>query len=540
MSKEQKQSFVKGAAILSISTFIVKILGLAFSIPIANIVSVQGMSYFYTAYDIFLIFMVISSSGIPTAISRMVGTSIDAGRKDDAEKVHKVALYCYLIIGFVGMLIMSVFAEQTAGLMGNPNAKLSIVALAPTTFFISIASIYRGYFQGKSNMIPSGVSQIIEATTKVFIGVSLAIIVLRLTSSDELTSAAAITAVPISSFFAVVFLIYYKFKQNKREAYKFNKKNVTLRTKSIVIELFRFSIPIIIGVSLLQIIDAADMVLVMNRLQDSVGMTIDQAEWARGVLGHTRKFFDLPTSFIMPLAISLLPVLSVAIINNRQKDVKRYSNNSIKLTILFAMPATIGMIIFAKPICELLLINRPEAVASTAELLSVISIAVVINSSISITTAILNSFAKTTIPIRNVLIGGVIKLMLTYILVGIPEINVMGSAISTVISYTIMLILNVFSVKKLLPDMNGYFKTLFKPLLSSVAMGIGSYAFYLLLTMFIPSYIAIIPSIFVALALYVLFAIIFKALAYDDIIMLPKGKTLARILKIKKTELDIK
>ncbi|MFI3207343.1 MAG: polysaccharide biosynthesis protein [Clostridia bacterium] len=537
MSKEEKQGFMKGAAILSVTTFLVKLLGLAFSVPIANIVSTEGMSYFYTAYDIFIIFLLLSTSGIPVAVSRMVSTSFAQGEKANAEKIHKVTMYIYIVVGALGTLVMFFFAEQTAALMGNPSAKYCVMALAPTTFFISITSTYRGYFQGRSNMTPTGVSQAIEAVAKVFIGIGLAVIVLDVTGSDEYAAAAAIIGVTVSSLFAMLYLMICKWRQNKKDklVYKENQR-ATRGTRSIVSELVKFSVPIIAGSCFLSVLDTIDMALVMQRLQEAVGFSAEEASWCRGVLGHARKFFDLPGSFVIPISTSLLPVLSVAVIKNRTKDVTRLANSSMKVTMLISTPAAIGMIVFSKPICDLLLYSNPDAAARTAELLSAMSIAIIFITLIFTTRAIMNSFAKTYIPIRNLIIGGFVKLIMTYILVGIPEINVMGSSISTATAYALIVFLNIRAMKKLVPNSNGFFKTIYRPMLSSICMAVFSYGFYYVLTMFVSTKIAIIPTIFVAIALYAVFALVFKAIDYEDVSILPKGKKIARFLKLKPKE----
>ena len=163
-----------GAAILSASTLLVKILGLLFSIPLANVIDDRAMSYFYTAYDIFGVFLVLSTAGLPVAVSRMVGTAYAQGRQKEADRVVFRGLWLFFTIGLLGCLAMFFGAVPIAEFSGNPRADKAVMALAPTMFFISIMSALRGYFQGRSNMVPTAVSQIIEATTKVFIGVGLA------------------------------------------------------------------------------------------------------------------------------------------------------------------------------------------------------------------------------------------------------------------------------------------------------------------------------------------------------------------------------
>ena len=199
MAGEKKQSFVAGAAILSASTLLVKILGLLFSIPLANVIDDRAMSYFYTAYDIFGVFLVLSTAGLPVAVSRMVGTAYAQGRQKEADRVFSVAFWLFFTIGLLGCLAMFFGAVPIAEFSGNPRADKAVMALAPTMFFISIMSALRGYFQGRSNMVPTAVSQIIEATTKVFIGVGLAAFIISRYQDDAWAAVGAITGVSISA-----------------------------------------------------------------------------------------------------------------------------------------------------------------------------------------------------------------------------------------------------------------------------------------------------------------------------------------------------
>ena len=159
MAGDNKNGFMKGAAILSISTLVVKALGLLFSIPLANFISAEGMSYFYGAYDIFTIFLVLSTAGLPIAVSRMVGTASAMGRRREADQVFSVAFWLFFGIGLLGCLVMLFGSRQIAELLGKPGAAGTIVALAPTVFFIAITSAIRGYFQGRSNMVPTEIGR---------------------------------------------------------------------------------------------------------------------------------------------------------------------------------------------------------------------------------------------------------------------------------------------------------------------------------------------------------------------------------------------
>lgn len=535
MAQEKKQSFMKGAAILTASTLIVKLLGLLFSIPLANFISEAGMSYFYTAYDIFAVFLMLSTAGLPIAVSRMVGTAYSQGRKKEADNVFSVAFWLFFSLGLFGCLIMFFFSEQIARLMNNPGAGPAIMALAPTLFFISIMSALRGYFQGRSNMVPTAVSQTIEAVTKVIIGVGLALYIIRQYDSDAQAAVGAIIGVSVSAFLGTTYLVSYKLRQKRRDrAERREDEPESAPRKELLVSLVKFAVPITLGSCFLSLLDNIDASIMMERLQSAAGFSLLEAESMRGVLGHARKFFDLPGAFVIPISTSLLPVLSGAVASKDQDSVDHISSISLRVTLLISIPASVGMCLFAEPICGLLLAGRPETAAATAPLLAMLSVAIAFNSTLYTTNAILQAFGKPLVPVFDMAIGGVVKIAISYVLTGLPEINVMGSAISTVVSYFLIMILNFIAIRRTLPNMDSIVKTALPIVFSATVMGGISYGAYWGLCRFLPVWIAVLPAILLAVTVYAVCIVLCKAVVYEDVVILPKGETLARLLHIKK------
>lgn len=535
MAGEKKQSFVAGAAILSASTLLVKILGLLFSIPLANVIDDRAMSYFYTAYDIFGVFLVLSTAGLPVAVSRMVGTAYAQGRQKEADRVFSVAFWLFFTIGLLGCLAMFFGAVPIAEFSGNPRADKAVMALAPTMFFISIMSALRGYFQGRSNMVPTAVSQIIEATTKVFIGVGLAAFIISRYQDDAWAAVGAITGVSISAGLGTLYLVCYKLRQNRLDKkLRAGDGMAAAPRKELLVHLIRFAVPITLGSCFLSLLDFVDSAILMDRLQNAAGFTLDASEAMKGVLGHARKFFDLPGSFVVPISTSLLPVLSGAVASKDQRSVDHITSISMRITLLISIPASVGMCLFSSPICQLLLANKPDTAAAAAPLLATLSLAIAFSSTLFTTNAILQSFGKPTIPVLNMAIGGVVKIAVSYVLIGFPKINAMGSAISTVVSYLLIVILNLIQIRRLMPHMDSTVKTALPMLLSALVMGTVSYAAYFGLCLFLSPKVAVVPAILLAVVVYGACAVLFRAVTYDDVVLLPKGETLARLLRLQK------
>lgn len=533
MAQDKKQSFMKGAAILSASTLLVKLLGLLFSIPLANFISPEGMSHFYIAYNIFGLFLMLSTAGLPVAVSRMVGTATSQGRRREADRVFSVAFWLFFCLGLTGCLIMFFGADQIAVWYGSPEANFAIMALAPTLFFISIESSLRGYFQGRANMVPTATSQIIEAVTKVLIGVGLSFYIIRkfTQDSDRWAAVGAIVGVSISAALGAIYLLGYKFLQGSRDRSRDWAEEPPLTThQQMLINLVRFAVPITIGSCFLSLLDTVDGAILLQRLQDGAGFTQDMADWWNGTIGHARKFFDLPGAFVVPISTSLLPILSGAIAAEDKHQVDRISATALRVTLLIGVPSSVGMAIFSQPICQLLLYNQPEVAQEAAPLLTMLSIAIAFSGLLFTTNTILQSFGRATRPVVDMAVGGVIKIVLSYVLIGIPEVAAMGSAISTVVSYVVMVVLNIFAIRSSLPRMDSVTRTALPLVGSAAVMGGVSYGVYWLLVRVFSPRLAVLPAILVAVVVYAVCVVAFKGVSYDDVVMLPKGNTLARLL----------
>lgn len=554
MAQEKKQSFMKGAAILSASTLLVKILGLLFSIPLANIIEPSAMSYFYTAYDIFAVFLMLSTAGLPVAVSRMVGAAYAQGRRKEADRVFSVAFWLFFTIGLLGSLAMVFFADQIAHFYNNPRANYAIMALAPTLFFLSIMSAMRGYFQGRSNMVPTAVSQSIEAVTKVIVGIGLAIFILQyftgmpsaallegvtaltgISPGDSWAAVGAIIGVSVSAFLGMLYLIFYKLRQKRRDRSALSQDSSPVPArKELLVLLVRFAVPITLGSCFLSILDSVDSAVIMERLQNAAGFTQEGSEYLRSILGHARKFFDLPGAFVIAIANSLLPALSGAVASKDQRSIDNISSVSMRVTLLISIPASVGMAVFAQPICGLLLAGRPDTAADTAPLLAMLSVAIAFNATLYTGNATLQAFGRPVAPVVNMAVGGILKIALSYALAGIPEINAMGSAISTVVSYFVIMVLNFIAIRGSLPNMDSIVGTALPILLSAGVMGLVSYGAYSGLCLLVSPRAAVLPAILLAVVVYAACVVVFRAVSYDDVAMLPKGETLARLLKVKR------
>lgn len=536
MAEEKRQSFLKGAAILSISTIIVKAVGLLFSIPLSNRLDSAAMGYFNTAYSVFAVFNALATAGLPVAVSKMISSAYAVGKKKQADRIFTVAFAAFFILGLVFSSAMFVFSDQIANMMNFPGASFSIKALAPTVFFVCIMSAVRGYFQGRSHMVPTAISQIIESVMKVVIGISLAFYVEEMYHDSSLSSAAAIIGVSASAGLGALYLTIYKQYKKKRDIASYDEQEQLPARSSIAKSLFSLAIPIAIGSCLLYFLDVIDVGIIGGQLQLYPGINSETASsiyanWGTGTL----KIFDLPGAFAIALSTSILPVISNAFTRKDNHTMARMTSAGLRITFLVTIPSAVGFIIFAEPLGQLFYFANPEMANGVKTLLPVAATGVIFNGVLYVSNSILQALGKVNLPVISMTIGGILRIILNYILVAIPEINITGAAISTVVSTMFMMALNFIFLYRFIPQAERPFKMLLPIILSALLMGGASYLVYIGLSQIISVKISVVISIIFAVAIYVVFALITKAVKPQDIRMLPKGDKIVKLLRLDKT-----
>jgi Membrane protein involved in the export of O-antigen and teichoic acid len=515
--------FIHGAFILTVTTAIVKIIGFLFTIPLANMLGADGMGYFYSSYDIYNMLTVLATAGLPVAVSRMISETTQKNQPANINRIYKIALISFSLVGLVISLLMFFGADQWAAFIKNPGASLAIRALSITSFFAFTMSALRGYFQGHSDMIPTAVSQVIEALSKLVIGCSLAYYIMK-TSGNYMTGAAsAILGVSIGAVLATIILFFYKRKYNKRYYHDITDK-VTRTDKDILLELVKISIPIALGASVMSIVNFFDMTLIMRQLQDTLGYTGERANWLYGTYGNAKKIFNLPAAFIIPFSVSILPALTSAITRDDKDQIRNNLVSVFKYPMMISFPAGFGLITLAYPILSIIYFSRPDEVTAGTPLLAVLGLAVILNSLVVITNAVLQSYKKVNFSMFAMFIGAGCKLLLNWGLIRIESVNIMGAPIATCACYAVIALLNILYLRKLIPPKSKVIKNLALITLASGIMGGSAYVMYNIAERFINAKIAGIVTIMIAALIYLALIIIFKVVTKAELVSMLSRK----------------
>lgn len=505
-----KKSFIESAFILMVAAAAVKIIGALYKIPLSNLLGAEGMGIFSIAYNIYSILFVLSTSALPVAISKLISNNINCSRHSP-EHILKTCLKFFGSFSFICMILLIYFRENVS--MGNENAILSIICIAPALFFVSIISIFRGYYQGLSNMYPTAISQVIEALFKLIIGFSLAYYLLPF--GIHIASAGAISGVTFGTFFACLFLCFKK------------RPKSPVCADNMLPSILKTVIPITISSSVLSITAIIDMLIVMNRL-GFAGFSISQASTLYGAYNMALNLVNLPQTIIVAISISIVPIIAGKL---SKSETSRTIRSAIKITALLAIPSSFAFISMAKPILNILYFKKPDDVILIIPILKILAISIIFIALTTITTSILQALGKTHITIISMLIGCTIKIFSSFYMIGRSDINIYGLPISSIICFFIISFINICFLSKYLGVFKDKIKLFLIPFLSAITMNMSILLILINFSNKISNFSIIILAFIVGLVVYFIILVVLGGINSDDISLIPFSEKFCRFIK---------
>ncbi len=551
-SEQKQQSFMYATLIMAVSTIVVKILGLVFRIPITNLLGTVNMGYYSTAYEVYLPIYSIAMAGLPVAVSRMVAQYVSENRYNDVKTVFKVAKRFFTVTGLVGFILMFGIGYVVTIITKNPNALPSMFVIAPCILFCCILSLYRGYYEGLRNMFPTAISSLIEAICKLVLGYGFAWIVMNYYKGENVgaySAAAAILGITVGTAIAAL----YVFIRHKTVGDGLTDENFSLAPKAVDIkEVFKalvtISIPVVLGSMATQISGLIDVTMVQSQLNSGVVGNLDLFKNQYGEYLAAEKvanenihiflyssyrnyaytFFNLVPTITAAVGVSALPVLTMAWTNNDKAAVKTNLESMLKVITLIAFPAGLGLVALAPNILGMLYSTKSIEVA--APLLRILGVAACLAGMTTPMTNLLQAIGKPTVPVKNIAVGAVIKVVVNYILVGIPSINILGAPIGTLCCYLYIAVADLFCIIKYSRVVPSMFVTIIKPFAAASVCAVCAYFSQMGLSILLNgSRLSTVIALGVAALAYLVALSVFKCITKEDVITLPKGEKLADI-----------
>ena len=525
----KKQSFLHGTMLLAISTAIVKVIGAFYSIPLKHIIGDEGFGYYSTAYEIYTLLFMISTAGLSVAMSRMISQASSVGNYRQVRKIYTVSRTIFMTLGFLGTALMTLFCRPLANFQEQPDAWAAIGALGPCCFLICMMSTYRGFFQGQGDMRPTSVSQVIEAVFKLIVGLGLAVVLGLYVTDKALPAAGAIFGVTASCLVSVIYL-NYGFRKAYRDIPMTDEPVST--GKDIAKGLLAIAIPITIGSAGLQILTVLETKIYMGQLLET--MTQQQADIQKGIYNFTQKIFNMPCAFITPITISVIPAITAQLTRKEFQAAKATEESAARVTALISAPCAVGLAVLATPVTALLGSYTGQKLLLASDLMAVLGLCILFNALVLLTNAIMQAHGHVNLPVVNMFIGGAVKLVAVFLLTGNPQIGILGTPIGSLLCYVGITVLNLITMKKVLPNAPRILTNVLRSVAASLVMGVVVFLVYYGIEAFLPGSRIISCGVPIAVGgcVYVLAAIKFRAITREDCLLLPKGEKIANLLHL--------
>ncbi len=568
-TNRKHQNLLQGSLILAVATALVKVIGMIYRIPLNNMLGELGAGYYSTAYDLYLPIYSLAMAGLPVAISRMVAESVASKRFADTRKLLKLSQRAFAITGITGTLLMLgatyfyLFNEpfrRFAGITSNSDSVYAIVLISFSILFCCMMSSLRGYYEGLRNMIPTAVSQVIEAAGKLVLGLALVwatkyvcINVYKMSEVESLPFAAgaAVLGVTLGTAAGAIYLaVFHKAKGDGITDAELLKSPPAQPSRSLIKALAVIALPIVIGSMVRDVASLVDLTTVKARI-DALAQTepnligkyyavtgltaeelSDVGTYLYGIYkGFAYSIYNLVPTITSVIGVSAIPALSTAWTMREADGIKQSSESIIRLTSIIAFPAGCGIAFMSGPILNLLYSDRPNAVTVGTEVLAVLGIGAIFAGIAVPLTNMLQAIGKQNVPVINMAVGVALKIAVNYALVGIESVNIVGAAVGTTVCYGYIFIANLVCFIKCSRVKINLLSVVFKPAFAGIICGVTAYVASLGLTALMGDGKANTAiCIIIAAVIYVICLGVMKSFTENDIKMLPKGEKLAKLL----------
>ena len=357
----KKSTFVKGAFITTLGIVISKILGILYVVPFHAIIGEQGGALYGYAYTIYLLFMSLSTAGIPLAISKLISEYQTLGYYSTKNRVFVLGKRIALLLGFICFLIILVFAPFMAkAVLGNVTGGNTISDVTFVIRIIGIAilivpllSIYRGYFEGHRFMSPPSISQVIEQIVRVLIIIFGSFLALKVFHFDlTSTVGVALLGASIGAFIAYVYLVDKLFKNKKKFNEKIRQVNEPIVSdKTIILKIFYYAIPFIMIDIFKSLYNYVDMFTVVKGLVNYANYSAVDAETIYSMLSTwAAKFNMIVLAISTGVIVSLIPNLTESVVKNDQKAIHKKITQALSILLFLTIPMTLGISFLSKSI----------------------------------------------------------------------------------------------------------------------------------------------------------------------------------------------
>lgn len=542
-SRKKDTNFIVQGSILAIASIISRIIGLVYRLPMTAVIGDGGNDYYSTAYEIYNVFLLISSCSLPLAVSKLVSARIANGERKNAFRIFKGALIFSAITGTACMLIVFFGAEFITARMQTPFSIFALMVLAPTLLIVAILGTIRGFFQGLGTMMPSAVSQIAEQIANAVISIAASYMLFSygakvgavLGQEENYAQAygaaggtlgTCVGAVVGLFFVSFVFFVYRPvFRRMMRRD-----KSKTVESYGSVFKIIILTVvPVLLSTTIYNISSIIDQWLFKN-IAVMQGYSADDIKVWWGIFsGKYKLLTNVPISIASALAASSVPSLTAAFVNHDFGQVRHKINLATRFIMVVAIPCAVGMAVLADPIMQMLF---PGTSDLAGHLLRIGAISVVFYSLSTLSNGILQGINRMRVPVINAVIALVIHVAFFVFLMFGLHMTIEAVVIANAFYALLMCIFNGLAVRRYTHHRQEIKKTFLIPCISSAVMGVLVFAVYELLIKTVKSnLVSTIVAILVGIIAYGILLVLLKGLNEEELESFPKGSFLVRVFK---------
>lgn len=533
---KKNDGFIMQAGILAMAGIICRIIGILYRSPLAAVIGDEGNGYYGSAYNIYAIILLISSYSIPSAISKVIAGKLALKEYKNAQRIFHCAFIYVIVVGGIA----SLFTFFAAGILVEKNAVIVLRVFAPTIFFSGLLGVLRGYFQAHRTMVPTSLSQILEQILNAIISI-LAAYLLKQAVIDKDTTTQAVygamgsalgTGAGVLIALAFMWLVYGLNRSYITKRLQKDKTKNILSYQEIFKIIFSLVTPFILSTFIYNFSTSLDETIYRKILKLVKEVDVSQiAVWYGVYSGKAVVISNIPIAIASAMSAAMIPNISAKFATGDKEGARAKVHTAILTTMLIAIPAAVGIGVLAKPVVSFLFPGQ-TSIDLAAALLRVLSVTVIFYSLSTLTNAVLQGIGKVNIPVVNASIALIIQTVVLVPCLWFTNLNLYSLAIAAIVYSLAMCILNAAAVRKYLDYQEAFLKIYVLPLIAAVIMGAAAYGVYTGLYALLKSnVIALIIAIAAGAAVYAVLVLKLKVLDRNDILAMPKGSKLVKVLE---------
>lgn len=519
---------VKGTLILSVATLFTKIIGSLFWAPFQNIAGDETVGLYRISFPFYSILLMIASAGIPITVSKFVAERLSHQDHYGAKRVLKAASILLSISGFLAFSILFFGADLISHvLLDNPPTKLSLQVLACAILIVPIMAVIRGYFQGHQQMMPTGISQVVEQVIRVGTVIGLTYWMVSVgTFTQEEVAAGATSGAFTGAIGGLLVVLWYHYRHNKTlplESQTTNEPLLPLAKKILV-----YAIPISLASLVLPLIGLIDSFTV-PRILMSMGNTESMTNTLFGIYSRGEPFVNVISTFSSSLTLALIPAISAHVAKQEMRAVEHKIKQAWLMTFIIGLPASVGLAILARPLN--IMMYKDDLGTMT---LAVLAFSAIFSTLAVTSSGILQGLGYNRLPVRHLTIGAVVKMIGNFLF--IPFMGISGSALAMVVAYVVVCSLNMWMVKRKTNVRISVLRLFTKPVICTIIMAIALTIALLFINQTLPDDASRWTYTLISLLLCLFAAIIYgtallltRTIGEQEIRLLPMGAKLLQI-----------